>query len=356
MNSAFFKHHKWLLSTSVLFGAVFVGSIFISKNILSAPAFSPVGMQWIPANTFIMGSHAAYSMSNEKPAHRVYIEGFWIDENPVTNRDFQKFVTATGYVTTAEKAPEWEELKKQLPEGTPKPNDSKLVAGSLVFIAPTQPVALNDMSQWWHWTPNASWRHPEGPNSDLTGREDHPVVHVSWEDAQAYAQWIGKRLPTEAQWEYAARGNLENKRYPWGDHFKPDQQHMANTFQGHFPHKPTAEDGFAGTSPVKSFAANNYGLYDMVGNVWEWTADWYRTDGHAHKDPSVISKNPVGAMASFDQNEPYTQKRVIKGGSFLCHPDVCESYRPSARRGQTPDTSTSHIGFRLVLPKENKNS
>jgi sulfatase modifying factor 1 len=286
-------------------------------------------MHWIPAGEFTMGTDASHGMVNERPAHRVRVSGFWMDEHPVTNAEFARFVDATGYVTTAEKAPDWEDLKKQLPPGTPKPDASVLVAGSAVFVAPSGPVPLTDVAAWFQWTPGASWRHPEGPHSDVNDRAAHPVVHVSWDDAAAYAKWAGKHLPTEAEWEFAARGGLEGKRFNWGDEVRPADRYMANTFQGDFPYRQTADDGFARTSPVKSFPANGYGLYDMAGNVWQWTADSYR------------------ATTLGDAESP-APRRVIKGGSFLCHESYCESYRPSARRGMALDTGSSHVGFRLV--------
>jgi sulfatase modifying factor 1 len=285
-------------------------------------------MRWIPAGEFTMGTDAD-GMANERPAHRVRVDAFWMDEHPVTNAEFARFVDATRYVTTAERTPNWEELKTQLPPGTPKPDASVLVAGSAVFVAPSGPVPLTDVAAWFQWTPDANWRHPEGPGSDVNGRAAHPVVHVSWDDAAAFARWAGKDLPTEAEWEFAARGGLEGKRFNWGDELRPGDRYMANTFQGDFPYRQTADDGFARTSPVKSFPANGYGLSDMAGNVWQWTADWYR------------------ATTSGDAESP-APRRVIKGGSFLCHESYCESYRPSARRGMAPDTGASHVGFRLA--------
>lgn len=316
---------------------------------LPKAATTKQNMKWIQAGSFTMGSNEPYAMPNERPAHKVCIDGFFIDEHLVTNEDFLIFVAKTGYVTTAERPPLWEELKKQLPPGTKKPDDGLLVPGSSVFKAPIHPVSLKELSNRWAFTTGANWQHPEGPNSTIKGRENHPVVHVSFDDATAYASFVGKRLPTEAEWEYAARGGLNNMRYPWGNEFKVFGKHMANTFQGQFPHKQTAEDGYAGTSPVKSFPANGYGLFDMAGNVWQWTSDWYRDDNHEHNAKLSSCKNPQGPTRSFDHRDPYAQKRVIKGGSFLCHAEVCESYRPSARRGETPDTGTSHLGFRLVM-------
>jgi len=280
---------------------------------------APAGMRWIPAGEFTMGSDDPHSLPNERPARRMRVRGFWIDEHPVTNAEFARFVAATGYVTIAERAPDWKQIKRQLPPDTPKPDASVLVPGSAVFTPTAGPVPLDDVSAWWRWMPGANWRHPEGPGSHVDGRAAHPVVHVSWDDATAYAKWAGKDLPTEAEWEFAARGGLEGKRYSWGDEARPGHHHMANTFQGDFPHRQAVEDGFVSTSPVRSFPANGYGLYDMAGNVWQWTADRYDTGD-----------------------------RVVKGGSFLCHESYCESYRPSARRGAPPDTGSSHVGFRLV--------
>ncbi len=271
-----------------------------------------------------MGSASPEAMPNEGPERRVKVAGFWIEAHPVTNQDFADFVRATGYVTIAERMPDWEEIKKQLPPGTPKPDASVLVPGSAVFVPPDRPVPLDDVSAWWQWTPGANWRHPEGPGSSIDDRAQHPVVHVSWDDASAYARWAGRELPTEAEWEFAARGGLERQRFSWGHEHRPSGKFMANTFQGEFPHRASHDDGFAGTSPAGAFPPNGYGLYDMAGNVWQWTADWYQGGGST------------------------VPRRVIKGGSFLCHESYCESYRPSARRGVPPDTGSSHVGFRLV--------
>jgi sulfatase modifying factor 1 len=303
----------------------------------------------IPGGTFLMGTNDKESFPNERPAHLVQVQGFWMDVHDVTNAEFAKFVEATGYVTTAERPINWEDLKKEVPPGTPKPDDSALAPGALVFTPTSGPVPLNDLSAWWRWVHGANWRHPEGPESSIQGRENHPVVQVSWYDAAAYAQWTGKRLPTEAEWEFAARGGLESKRYVWGDEFKPGGKYMANTYQGVFPVKDTGEDGFIGTSPVGSFPANGYGLYDMAGNVWQWCSDWYRADSNIEAASKNVCRDPGGPAESYDPGDPYAPKRVVKGGSFLCNPSYCESYRPSARRGTPPDTGSSHTGFRCVI-------
>jgi formylglycine-generating enzyme required for sulfatase activity len=321
------------------------------------PGNAPAGMVWIPAGEFTMGTDDPNSMPNERPAHRVKLDGFWMDEHDVTNAEFRKFVEATGYVTTAEKPVDWEEMKRQLPPGTPKPPPEALQPGSLVFTSPGHPVDLRDMNNWWTWTTGASWKHPQGPKSNIDGKDNFPVVQVSWDDAVAYAKWAGKRLPTEAEWEYAARGGHYGTRYYWGDDFRPGGKFMCNTFTGEFPYKNTAEDGFAGVNPVKSFPPNGYGLYDMAGNVWQWTADLYRADAHAiladelAKSGAACCLSPKGPTECFDPTRdiPNSIQRVTKGGSFLCNPNYCESYRPPARRGTPPDTGTEHIGFRCVL-------
>src|SRR6516162_4435874 len=303
---------------------------------------APPGMVWIPGGTFLMGTNDKESFPNERPAHLVQVYGFWMDEHDVTNAEFARFVEATGYVTTAERPINWEDLKKEVPPGTPRPDDSALAPGSLVFTPTSGPLPLNDLSAWWRWVPGANWRHPEGPGSSIQGRENHPVVQVSWFDAVAYAQWAGKRLPTEAEWEFAARGGLESKRYVWGDDFRRGGRYMANTWQGEFPVRDSGEDGFVGTSPVGSFPANGYGLYDMAGNVWQWCSDWYRADAHVEATSKSICRDPAGQAESSDPADAYSPKRVVKGGSFLCNPSYCESYRPSARRGTPPDTGSSH--------------
>jgi len=329
--------------------AVFIFAELPRSTTKDSPLVAPpAGMVWVPSGSFTMGTDDPHSMPNERPAHSVRVDGFWMDDHDVTNVEFQKFVTATRYLTTAERKPDWGELQKQLPPNTPKPPENLLVPGSLVFTPPDHPVSLDDLAGWWRWVPGADWRHPEGPGSNFEGRENHPVVQVSWEDAVAYAQWAGKRLPTEAEWEYAARGGRSGQRFFWGNELRPQGRFMANIFQGQFPVKNTAEDGFPGTSPVKSFPANGYGLYDMAGNVWQWTSDWYRADAYVDLASKGACENPKGPEQSFDPADPYAPKRVIKGGSFLCSVEYCESYRPSARRGTPPDTGSAHVGFRCV--------
>ena len=316
---------------------------------VTPPTESPPEMTWIPATEFQMGSAGSTNMRNEQPAHPVTLDGFWIDIHEVTNAEFQKFVDATKYVTTAEIKPDWEEIKKAVPAGTPRPPEEILVPGSLVFTPPPVQVPTNDVSQWWTWTPGACWNHPEGPGSSIAGREDHPVVHVSWDDANAYAKWAGKRLPTEAEWECAARGKLVGKKFAWGDEPPKETSRFANIWQGTFPNKNDKLDGWERTSPVKTYPPNGYGLYDMSGNVWEWCSDWYRADAYLKQVTDGKIVNPPGPDDSWDPTEPSAAKRVIRGGSFLCHVTYCESYRTAARRGNTPDTGMSHLGFRCVI-------
>jgi formylglycine-generating enzyme required for sulfatase activity len=329
-----------------LAGAAFAAA-YGATRLWNAP---PPGMVWVPPGEFTMGSGSG--PANERPAHRVRLDGFWMDEHEVANAEFRRFADATGYVTTAERKPDWEELRMMLPPGTPKPADDKLVAGAMVFTPPASAVPLDDAARWWRWVPGACWRHPEGPDSTLDGRDDHPVVQVSWDDAVAYAKWAGKRLPTEAEWEYAARGGLEGQRYPWGDEPPTDDAPRANIWHGEFPHRTTKPAGSERTAPAKSFAPNGYGLYDMAGNAWEWCADWYRVDAYARRAGQGVLVDPTGPAESWDPNEPYAPKRVTRGGSFLCHVSYCESYRTAARRGTAPDTGMSHIGFRCVLSRK----
>lgn len=295
-----------------------------------------------------MGAADKEGRKDEYPLHKVALKDFWIDETEVTNSQFAKFVQATNYVTTAEKAINWEEIKKQLPPGTPKPPDDQLVPASLVFKKNPEAVNnLSDYSQWWNWVPGASWKHPEGPGSNIIGKENYPVVQVSWDDAVAYCAWAGKRLPTEAEWEYAARGGLINKKYPWGDDDIESGKPKANTWQGKFPAYNTLWDHFEKTAPVKSFQHNGFGLYDMAGNVWEWCNDWY-DENYYRQVPGNNTSNPTGPGTSFDSDEPNTPKKVIRGGSFLCNASYCKGYRVSSRMKSSPDTGLEHTGFRCV--------
>ena len=305
------------------------------------------GMVWIPAGAFTMGATDQEGRPDEYPAHSVAVDGFWVDANEVTNAQFRKFVEATGYVTTAEIKPNWEDLKKQVPPGTPKPPDSVLVASSLVFTPPDHPVPLDDVSQWWSWKKGADWKHPQGPGSSIAGKDNYPVVQVSWDDAQAYAKWAGKRLPTEAEWEYAARGGLKDKPYPWGSEDVTTGKPKANTWQGNFPNRNTRWDGYYGLAPVRSFASNGYGLYDVAGNVWEWCSDWYDADYYGRL-AGRTTPNPRGPGASNDPMEPGTPKRVVRGGSFLCNASYCKGYRVTSRMKTSPDTGLEHTGFRCV--------
>lgn len=319
----------------------------------TSPPAPPPGMLWIPVGEFQMGSEHPLARQNERPVHRVREGGFFVDITEVTNAHFRAFVEATGYTTVAERVPDWEDLKQQLPPGTPKPPDENFVPGSLVFWAPEPGTPLAP-GTWWHWTPGADWRHPQGPGSSIEGKDDHPVTHVAWEDANAYAEWAGKRLPTEAEWERLARGDATDSPYTWGD--RAPEPADANIWQGTFPTENTREDGYLKTAPVRTFPPNSLGLYGVAGNVWEWTADWFASDLYARRvraNPNTtVFESPPGPASeaeAWDANEPGSAKRTIRGGSFLCHVRYCSSYRPSARMATTPDTSAEHIGFRCVM-------
>jgi formylglycine-generating enzyme required for sulfatase activity len=313
------------------------------------PGDPPAGMVWIPGGEFSMGAedprrleHGGHEpMEDARPIHRVYVDGFWMDETEVTNEEFEKFIAATGYVTVAELAPSAEEFPGAPPEN--------LVAGSVLFTPPDHPVPLDDLYQWWSYVRGANWRHPAGPGSDLKGRETYPVVHVAYEDALAYAAWAGKRLPTEAEWEFAARGGLSGRVYAWGDEFNPDGRWMANTHQGSFPHSDHGDDGFQGIAAVAQFPPNDYGLYDMSGNVWEWVSDWYRPDTFARRAASGdVARNPRGPDTPFDPAEPGEKKRVHRGGSFLCTEQYCSRYMIGTRGKGEVSTGSGHLGFRCV--------
>jgi sulfatase modifying factor 1 len=338
-----------LIYLGVLSIASFVVTYFAVTYWQQVPVEKPPGMVWIGGGEFTMGTDSNLGWPDEKPAHRVRVDGFWMDETEVTNRQFRCFAEATGYVTTAEKAPSLEDILRQLPPGSLQPSKEKLVPGSLVFTPTPGPVSLHDYSQWWKWTTGASWRHPEGSESSIADREDHPVVHVSWDDAIAYAKWAGKRLPTEAEWEFAARGGLGGKPYVWGD--SPPGiggKWQANIWQGNFPYDNRVEDGYERTSPVKSFPPNGYGLFDMAGNVWEWCSDFYRADLYESRADRSVVVNPAGPESSFDPRHPFAPARVQRGGSFLCCDSYCSRYRPSARHRCSPDTGMSHVGFRCA--------
>ena len=318
-------------------------SEFMSQGM--SPSEAPSGMEWVPAGTFLMGSEDFYP--EEGPVHEVTVDGFWMDRHVVTNEQFARFVEATGYVTVAER-----ELNPADYPGAPAEN---LVPGSLVFHKTRGPVDLDNYANWWVWTPGTSWRCPIGPKSSIAGIGQHPVVHVAYEDAEAYARWVGKELPTEAEWERAARGGLEGKKFTWGDEHFPDGKAMANSWQGEFPWQNLLVDGFEGTAPVGRFPANGYGLFDMAGNVWEWTSDWY-VHSHAHevsKGCCAPTVNPriTSAEKSYDVRlqEFHIPRKVVKGGSYLCAPNYCLRYRPAARQPQMIDTGMSHMGFRCVL-------
>jgi len=323
----------------------------ITSSVAPEPPPAP-DMVWISGGVFRMGSEEFYP--EEAPVHSVRVDGFWMDKYQVTNRDFAEFVRATGYVTVAERAPN--------PDDYPGAPPENLVPGSLVFHMTSGPVNLEHINLWWDWTPGANWRRPEGSRSHIRKRKHHPVVHICYEDAAAYAAWAGKALPTEAEWEFAARGGIDGAHFVWGDEHFPAGKPAANTWQGEFPWQNLETDGFAGTSPVGAFAPNDYGLYDMAGNVWEWTADWW-TESHAPGtgdaagketgDSCCMPHNPRGGSeaGSYDPAQPQFRipRKVVKGGSYLCAPNYCLRYRPAARRPQMVDTGATHIGFRCIV-------
>lgn len=315
---------------------------------------TPEGMVWIPGGQFQQGAVASdkMAMDHEKPAHPVAVDGFFMDITEVTNAEFSKFVEETGYVTVAEREIDWEEMKKQLPPGTPKPHDSILQPGSLIFKKTKSSVPnLYDYSQWWEWKIGANWKHPYGPESSIEGKEDHPVVHITYQDAAAYADWAGTRLPTEAEWEYAARGGQADAVFFWGTD-KTQLSEMANTWEGEFPKENTEIDGFEGIAPVKTYPPNEYGLYDMAGNVWEYAADWYNTNYYSEALEEGLQRNPSGADKPYNPHNPQMREKVIKGGSYLCNASYCASFRISARMANSLDSSQEHVGFRTVVTPE----
>jgi formylglycine-generating enzyme len=317
-------------------------------NVGPVPGPAPAGMVWIPGGEFSMGSHvesesmcAVPGLTRDAlPVHRVQVDGFWMDATELTNEDFAKFVKATGYVTIAERTPTAEEFPGAPPEN--------LVAGSTVFTPTPAAVTLNDHFQWWRYQKGANWRQPEGPGSSIANRGKYPVVQIAYDDAVAYATWAGKRLPTEAEWEFAARGGLTGKLFAWGDAFREGDKAMANTYQGTFPVKDTGRDGFTGLAPVASFAPNGYGLYDVGGNAWEWVNDWYRADYYAQLAAGGVARNPRGPESPLDPSEPGVKKRVHRGGSFLCTDQYCTRYMVGTRGRGEVTTASNHVGVRLV--------
>jgi len=319
------------------------------ENKTPAPGPAPEGMVWIPGGEFSMGSSVeSESLCGQPgvtrdalPVHRVYVDGFWMDKTEVTNEQWEKFAQATGYKTIAEIAPTQAEFPTAPPEN--------LVAGSTVFTPTPDPVPLNNMFQWWRYQHGANWRHPEGPESSTKGREKYPVVHIAYPDAVAYAKWAGKRLPTEAEWEFAARGGKAGEIYAWGNELKPAGKWMANIYEGQFPVKDTGGDGFAGIAPVAQFPSNGYGLHDVAGNVWEWVSDWYRPDTYARqKLAGGVPRNPQGPDTPYDPGEPGEKKRVHRGGSFLCTDQYCTRYMVGTRGKGEVTTGSNHVGFRCV--------
>jgi len=322
-----------------------------SFSLINLSNAAHVGMVWIAGGNFFMGGDNDQARSDEFPKHQVELNGFYMDETEVTNKQFAKFVAETGYITTAEKDVDWNELKKQLPDNTPMPDSEMLKAASLIFVSTPEAVNLSDYSQWWKWQHGANWKHPQGPGSDIIGKDDLPVVQVSWDDANAYCKWAGKRLPTEAEWEYAVRGSKKNTIYSWGNSPIDSNGFQCNYWQGSFPNSNLVEDKFYLAAPVKSFMPNGYGLYDMSGNVWEWCSDLYHNEYYKTFEKIKCAINPKGPIKSFDPDEPLVSKRVMRGGSFLCNESYCSGYRNSSRMKSSQDTGMEHVGFRCVADK-----
>jgi sulfatase modifying factor 1 len=348
-----FHSHRALNTTD---GATSLSQGAFAETVVNhapAPGEAPEGMAWIPGGEFSMGANDPPDMGavgmkateDARPIHRVYVDGFFMDKTDVTNAQFTKFVRATRYITVAERKPRAEDFP-----GAPAEN---LVPGSVVFSPPGHPVALNDHFQWWRYVRAANWRHPLGPGSDIKGKDDYPVVHIAYEDAEAYAKWAGKQLPTEAEWEFAARGGFSGKPFVWGDEFRPGGKWMANTYQGHFPNADSGEDGHLGIAPVAQYSPNTYGLYDMAGNVWQWTSDWYRPDFFRQLEAiGTVARNPQGPDSSFDPDEPGERKKVHRGGSFLCTDQYCSRYIVGTRGKGEVSTGTNHLGFRCVMARQ----
>lgn len=333
------------------FGAIDLATTSQKNSNTNSKDSSHFGMVWIPAGEFMMGGDNEQARADEFPKHKVKLNGFYMDVTEVTNEQFEKFVIATGYITTAEKDVDWNELKKQLPPNTPEPDKELLKAASLVFVKTPEVVNLNDYSQWWQWMHGADWKHPQGPQSNIIGKEKYPVVHVSWDDANAYCKWAGKRLPTEAEWEYAARGGNKNTIYSWGNTPVDSGSYQCNHWHGSFPNQNENLDGFDNAAPAKSFMPNGYGLYDMSGNVWEWCSDLYNNTYYEALKNVKLVVNPKGPAKSYDPDEPLATKRVMRGGSFLCNESYCSGYRNSSRMKSTQDSGMEHLGFRCVSDK-----
>ncbi|HEY2456686.1 MAG TPA: formylglycine-generating enzyme family protein, partial [Candidatus Acidoferrum sp.] len=342
------QHHSGAVKANAGSAQSDFGPTLVNRT--PTPSQNPAGMAWIPGGVFSMGANDPPDMDDvgmkatrdARPIHRVYVDGFFMDKTDVTNAQFAKFVRATGYVTVAERKPRAEDFPGAPPEN--------LVAGSVVFTPPNHPVSLNDHYQWWSYVKGANWRHPLGQGSDIKGKDEYPVVQIAYEDALAYAKWAGKRLPTEAEWEFAARGGLAGKPFVWGGEFRPNGKWMANTHQGQFPTRDTGEDGFAGIAPVAKYPPNPYGLYDMAGNVWQWTSDWYRPDYYQQLAAAgAVARNPQGPSSAFDPDEPNQPKKVHRGGSFLCTDQYCSRYIVGTRGKGEVSTGTNHLGFRCVM-------
>jgi len=336
----------------ILFIILFIQSCKKSTQIKTEEQISQIpGMVWISGGIYDMGASDGDRMAlpHEKPKHTVKVDGFYMDETEVTNAQFSKFIEATNYITTAERPVDWDLIKQQLPPGTPKPQDSLLLPGSLLFKKTKESVPnLYDFSQWWRWTNGANWKQPEGKGSSIDEKDNHPVVHVSYEDAMAYCNWVGRRLPTEAEWEFAARGGKRDKIYFWGD-LTDKLSSYVNSWEGEFPVDNTQADGFEKSAPIKTYPPNGYGLYEISGNVWEWTSDWFSSQYYQYCKDNSITNNPKGPKEAFNPNNPYVDERVIRGGSFLCNASYCASYRVSSRMATDPSTSLEHLGFRTVM-------